>query len=1586
VPDAVGLDADLVLAIDRALSDVDRLEAALAAATTGIPVSLDVSGVDQQLADAITAGSATPVVVAADTAEIPTSIEDAVAAITPDVVVGADTGDAETSIAGLADAPPVDVPVSADTTDAETTIAGLADQPPVDVPVDADTDPATAAIASLSTSVPPIVVEVDADLTAATEQVSNLGAASSSSESAVSGLEGSVTGLGVAAGITEGSAKELLSTLGEMGGEGSGAVAAAGAVGTLAVVTGGFFTEGMQAVSAGQRFNMLLGDMAEKIDHIDLNGLNTSVKDLGLSFGSTESEMENVNARLYQNAINAGVSKDKAVEFAQQIDTLAARAIALNPQLGTLDEAANSLGDKLARGGRFAQLYGIQLTASEIATRALADTGKETAADLTVVEKSIAGAELASEKYGATLAGTVAEGQKNAAVQARELKARFQEAIEEIGVPLVSPVLDLIREAEPDAVLIAEALGRLAKDALPAVAAALDVIGPPLRLVSGVLDQIPDPVITGTVAFLGLNAALEALAVRIAGVEAETAVFAPEIAALAGVAAAVVAVTSAFGDTAPYADEVTRAIDTQSKGFDDLTVSVRETVLAEVDGAAESTRFAQALNDAHVTADQLTDGLISGGDEWDRYVKQVIDAAGGFSVWNVEGDKVLSQLDHLRDATNDSAESTLNKAVADKQLTQADMDAAVANAGLVDGHVNYAKALDILHPKLAQAEADTQKKADADKAATQAEADHAASLTNIADNYTAVSWSLIAVQDATGDTTGELEGLAVALNAANLEGKDFDAVAQELGVTTEQLKQFVSDVTGQIDDFVNTAMKGLPDVSAAIDDVLNPKKEPPKSIVIDPDALQAEIDADIEKINAFNLQLAFLTEHGLDNLAQVAAAKGPEFTNALVSKIQDGGDEMGRTLDEKFGELNTLTRNEPDKLRDAGQGIVLATGQIAADATAEFGDKFNLRDPTDDEVRAAKRIAEEERIPYADALRMVAGDGVAAYGTELDRLPGATSDAMSNAHTEISGWGGSFASVGEGTGGQATGGFQKGVDGFSGAVTSALQSATGVITDPNNLEGLISGAYTSAKLVGAAFDDGLSVGIDKNVAVVTASAAAAVNAAEQAARDAAQSHSPSQVFADIGLDIASGLAQGIDAGSSVAEIAAADLATKTAASAEDAAQHAFAQATIETQDNLYQLGLTSVDEYVAQLRARLGLFVPLSNEWTSIVSKIEGIATDAAQRQAEAAKDQAAAEKAAADAAEKAVEAAARVAQEHQKIHDVEFQVGDLDASAYLDMLNHRMQVEEEAGRKYGDAWKQAYDIAQRVKKDMETASLVDPFVDLADQLDVDVSKVHDFVDKMNEAIDRVVSDAKASLPSIGSILQQSLDEAGLLDTTKLESNLDDQITQIEQFSANVDQLMAAGLTRTAELAIQQGPAAAAALAAAGSASLEDSLAKFDDAQSKVADKAKNEWGPALVDGLGETAEIAGQVFGDKFTDNFLKELQGNAATIEDALNAILSGAAPADIDTDYRTGHIAPKVVPISLPAAAPGVSWGALARDHGYYTGPDGRPLLHIDHIAIDAGGQPITDANARTLGDAMGARLADALSGRLAGIVKK
>lgn len=1087
------------------------------------------------------------------------------------VPVSADTTQAITDIGTLAEQPPVDVPVSADVTEATTDIAGLADQPPIDVPVTADTTEVQSALDEFEAGVPPfdlqvvpdltqtaaaiaefeagvaaIQLPVEADTTNASAQMSDLGDAAGGAREGVEGLEGSVAGLGAAVGIAEGSAKELVSTIGEMGGE-STAVAAGGIL-ALAGATAGFFTEGLNAVSAGQRFNLVLGDMANKAEEIDINGLDTSMEDLGIQFGSTGAEMENANSKLFQFAINAGATKEKAVEFAQQVETLAARAISLNPQLGTLADVTETLGPKLARGGRFASEFGLALTPAEIAARALSDTGKTLNADLTVQEKAMAGAEIASERYGATLAGTVAEGSKNAAVEVESLKASFKEALEQIGVPIVAPVFDILKEAEPDAVMIAETLGTLAKDVLPVVAAALGAVAVPLEIVDAVITAIPAPVITATAAFYATSVALDVLAA--------SATFAavPILPLAAAVAVAVVAVSafnSVFGDAPPYVDDVTRAIDSAAKGFDDFQTSVHDVIDAEVEAALKNEDLATSMNHANVSTDDLVESLIKGGPAFDDYTLAIEKAAVANGIGFEAAIKLDQELKHLRDSTETAAMHTLEAAVATGKLSDGERTEAERKAGMIDGHVNWAAALDMVQPKIKAAQEAT----DAQAQAEQDAADKAKVLQDAFDGLATsapdVAASLDDVNSTTAPTSDSMLALALSIDKAHLSADQMQAVADNLGVKVEDLTGFVTDAKKALDDFVDAGLSGLPTLSSAIDDVLDPKKKPDKPIIIDPKKLQAEIDHDLFAIGVFNSQLADLHARGLDNLAKVAAERGPEFTNALTQSIKDSG--TAQALEDKFGELNDATKAEGPLLRKEGEGIITATGEIGDLATTAFGDRFHPQTFIPAGIGAAADGIMAAKQPVVDAAGMVGGEAGTNLAGQVGTAGGtavgpAIFDVGEALMREKQGLLNAGEIVGAATGaGIAAGigvGAASGIPGSLGAAGDALEQEALALQARANTLGLG---------VGTEFSFGLAAGIGSSGAIagIEAAAGRAILSGVAEARKQAGISSPSKVMMELGRDMVDGLVLGL-AATPALDAAAANLVGAAVGSAQAA--------------------------------------------------------------------------------------------------------------------------------------------------------------------------------------------------------------------------------------------------------------------------------------------------------------------------------------------------------------------------------------------------------------------------------------------------
>lgn len=1095
----VGLDAELQLDIARALSSIDDVESALNAATSGIPVELDLSGVTA-FSDAI---------------------EQAVAQVT---------------------AAPVDVSVDADTALAEAGIGALSDSPPVDVPVVADTAGAEDALTTLASSAPPVDMLVEADTSGAEQSIGDLGAAADHTADETSNLSEHLGVLGAAAGVAEGSARELVATVGELGGETG--KAAAGGIAVLAAATAGFFEEGLHAVSAGQRFDLVLGDMANQIKEIDVNGLNISMEELGIQFGSTAAEMQNSNSKLFQFAINSGASREKAVEFTQQVETLAARAISLNPQLGTLSDVTDTLGPKLARGGRFAAEFGLALTPAEIASRALSDTGKTLTSELTVQEKAMAGAEIASERYGSTLAGTVAEGQKNAAVQAESLKATFKEAIEQIGVPLVSPVLDLIKQAEPDAVLIAEALGDLATSVLPAVSAALTAVEPPLHLIAFLLDQIPSSAIAGVAAFFIFRAALEAVATAAIADEVALTALSTAIPWLAIAAGAVVALTTVLGGSPPFVDELTRAVDSASKGFDDFQTSVTDVIAAELEAASKTGDFAKRLSDANVSTEDLNKALREGGDSYAKYTARILTAA-------IEQDASLdtvvrlkNELEHLTTSTEDSAKRTLDNAVNTGILTAAERDAAVVKAGLIGDQHNYAAALDIVQPKI---------KAAADSAAEQAKAEQDAAdkaealqkaMDGLSTSVPVVASALDDVTNKTGGTATSLLTLGTSVDSTTLTTEQLAAIAAQLGVTVDELTSFSKDATAALDDFVSAGLKGLPDLASAIDNVLNPPTKPDKAIIIDPKKLQEEIDADIKKIQDFNANIAFLHAAGLDNLAKISSEKGPEFTQALVNSIESG-DNIGETLNAKFGELNQVVLDEPTKLREAGAGIITATGDIARLAAADFKGKFDVVNPTADQLGKARILASDLGIPLADALQIVGAMSAAAFAGKAGF--GAAPDL---AEAVMLGVGDSIGK------GNPTGAANVAAVATATEFVSAL--ALGLLkVDPEvrHVGDLIAGAtpfigaHDLGFGVGEDMGAGIAQGLGHSVGAIIGAAVSNVDAAVSASKGRARITSPSLVMAEIGELMAEGLAVGLRSQAAIVADGAQDVVAQAMASA-----------------------------------------------------------------------------------------------------------------------------------------------------------------------------------------------------------------------------------------------------------------------------------------------------------------------------------------------------------------------------------------------------------------------------------------------------
>lgn len=327
--------------------------------------------------------------------------------------------DVDAAIAGLEPAP-IEVPVDADVSEVESALAGL-EAEPIDIPVSAEVEEAEAEIAGIESE--EVVVPVTADTEDAQAQVD---------------------GLAESTGQLGGAAAEAAGGLGDLAGAGT---AGAGAMSALGVGTvgasaalGEMITSGIEAASAIERFELVTGDLAGELSSINVGGLSGDIGDLALQIGSSDEAMLHATSTFVTFAEGAGASSEQIVETSDNINALALRAAALNPALGDAGAVAERMTTAFGRGGRALVPFGISLTSAEINARAMADTGKTVATELTMFEKAAAGAAIATERLGSGLGDDFAEGAENSALKMERLKESVGELAETAGTQMLPAV------------------------------------------------------------------------------------------------------------------------------------------------------------------------------------------------------------------------------------------------------------------------------------------------------------------------------------------------------------------------------------------------------------------------------------------------------------------------------------------------------------------------------------------------------------------------------------------------------------------------------------------------------------------------------------------------------------------------------------------------------------------------------------------------------------------------------------------------------------------------------------------------------------------------------------------------------------------------------------------------------------------------------------------------------------------------------------------------------------------------------------------------------------------------------------------
>lgn len=436
----MALEDRVELDVDDALRRIDSIEEALNSAATRFSVALaealDVLG-------AVTVGEV-------DASNVTSAIDAAVEAADTDTEVDADAS-----------------PVTAAIDEA---VDGADNQVEVGATVDGITEEIAAAVNDADTT-----IEIEADTTQAEDAIAGVGDAAGDATADVGGLG---VGMGQLNALSEAATGSLAGLEGGLAATHPVAGAAAAGVAAVGGAALALFHAALESDTATRRFNSALGEMADRVEGINIKGFADNLGELAEKAGSDDEAMRLAAARIADLGNSAGASGPKIASTAEDILLLATRATVMNPTLGDAGDVADRMTNAFARGGRALAPFGIALSSAEINARALRDTGKTTADELTIFDKAAAGAAITTEKLGGHLKSDIVEGAKGTEISLRTLKEQFKNTLEELGKPLLEPVIEAIRAGQPILLDLAQVLGQLAEAVLPVLLKAFEAGGP----------------------------------------------------------------------------------------------------------------------------------------------------------------------------------------------------------------------------------------------------------------------------------------------------------------------------------------------------------------------------------------------------------------------------------------------------------------------------------------------------------------------------------------------------------------------------------------------------------------------------------------------------------------------------------------------------------------------------------------------------------------------------------------------------------------------------------------------------------------------------------------------------------------------------------------------------------------------------------------------------------------------------------------------------------------------------------------------------------------------------------------------------
>jgi len=321
-----------------------------------------------------------------------------------------------------------------------------------------------------------------------------------------------------------------------------------------------------------------------------------------------------------------GGTEDASAALSESMVRLAADVASFSNAQGGAQAVMLALQSALNGEREALKTYGLAVSEAEVVEKALSMTHKESADQLTRLDKALATLEVATEKAGKAIGDLDRTSDSNANTM-RRVAAVWEESKVTLGESLL-PVLDQLL---PLLETLAPVVGQSLAPAFQALGVAAAILAPPLKLVAAVLDALPGAAILAVAGIVGLAVHFKTFTnlldtVRLRGMYAVDAVKALSP-AMMGAAAAVAVATAAFTFYTNRAKEAQQAADNYRLTLDQQTGAATENTTALIANSLQSAGLLDDLNALGVTAADLA-AAWGGNEEAMARVEEATSGAG----------------------------------------------------------------------------------------------------------------------------------------------------------------------------------------------------------------------------------------------------------------------------------------------------------------------------------------------------------------------------------------------------------------------------------------------------------------------------------------------------------------------------------------------------------------------------------------------------------------------------------------------------------------------------------------------------------------------------------------------------------------------------------------------------------------------------------------------------------------------------------------------------------------------------------------------------------------------------------------------